>query len=196
MRQKESQKDHDSQMVMLEARVQTFQSWPFMSDCSCTPQKMAEAGFYSCGGNNEPDLVRCYFCRKELVRIFLTCSAQLCSPRFIFWRTAGSQRMTLGRSTKAMPGKAQYNAFCLFVVGVPCSLSYSGKHYIEPWTRGTCAYMNLGKKPNELTAVDVFGTLEVEKHKKMLQLASENHDTEVRANLKKTKLKINKLVPK
>ena len=56
--------------------------------------------------------------------------------------------------------------------------------------------MNLGKKPNELTAVDVFGTLEVEKHKKMLQLASENHDTEVRANLKKTKLKINKLVPK
>ena len=83
MRQKESQKDHDSQMVMLEARVQTFQSWPFMSDCSCTPQKMAEAGFYSCGGNNEPDLVRCYFCRKELVRIFLTCSALLTSLYFL-----------------------------------------------------------------------------------------------------------------
>lgn len=54
--------------------------------------------------------------------------------------------------------------------------------------------MNMGKKPNELTAVDVFGTLLVEKHKKMLKLAGEDRDTEVRANLKKTKLKINKLV--
>ena len=25
--------------------------------------RMAEAGFYACGGDNEPDLARCYFCR-------------------------------------------------------------------------------------------------------------------------------------
>ena len=62
--------------------------------------------------------------------------------------------------------------------------------------RGTCAYINLEKKPNELTAVDVFGTLEVEKHKKMLSLQNEDHEDNVRANLKKTKLKINKLVSK
>ena len=28
----------------------------------CLP-RMAEAGFYACGGDNEPDLARCYFCR-------------------------------------------------------------------------------------------------------------------------------------
>ena len=72
-----SAKENDSQMLMYEARLQTFQNWPFKSKCKskskfkskCTPQKMAEAGFYCCGGNNEPDLVRCYFCRKELVCI-------------------------------------------------------------------------------------------------------------------------------
>ena len=79
MRKKDKQNDNDSQMLMFEARVQTFQNWPFMSDCSCTPQAMAEAGFYSCGGNNEPDLVRCYFCRKELVKI-VNFDFQLSSP--------------------------------------------------------------------------------------------------------------------
>ena len=62
--------------------------------------------------------------------------------------------------------------------------------------RGSCAYINLGKKPNELTAVDVLGTLEVEKHKKILRLQNDDQDENVRANLKKTKLKIKKLVPK
>ena len=61
-------------MLMYDARLKTFRNWPFMSDCSCTPQKMAEAGFYSCGGDNEPDLARCYFCRKELVKIVNTWS--------------------------------------------------------------------------------------------------------------------------
>ena len=69
MKKGKKDKENDSQMLKYEARLQTFQNWPFKSDCSCTPQKMAEAGFYSCGGNNEPDLVRCYFCRKELVII-------------------------------------------------------------------------------------------------------------------------------
>ena len=27
---------------------------------------MAEAGFYHVGNDNEPDLVRCYYCRREL----------------------------------------------------------------------------------------------------------------------------------
>ena len=67
---------------------------------------------------------------------------------------------------------------------------------MSPDARGTCAYINLGKKPNELSAVDVLGTLEVEKYKKMLRMANDKHETEVRANLKKIKLKINKLVPK
>ena len=62
--------------------------------------------------------------------------------------------------------------------------------------RGTCAYVNLAKKPNELTAADVLGTLEVEKYKKMLRLANDEHEEEVRANLKEMKLKISKLVPK
>merc|ERR1712152_87213 len=35
-------------------------------DSSCTPEKMAEAGFYLVGNANEPDLVRCYYCRREL----------------------------------------------------------------------------------------------------------------------------------
>ena len=28
--------------------------------------KMAEAGFYHVGSDSEPDLVRCYYCRREL----------------------------------------------------------------------------------------------------------------------------------
>ena len=48
------------------ARLETFKrvQWPFLEDSSCTPDKMAEAGFYACGGQNAPDSVRCYFCRK------------------------------------------------------------------------------------------------------------------------------------
>ena len=57
----------DRIMVHVNARLQTFKNWPFTDgDSTCTPNKMAEAGFYCCGGENEPDLVRCYFCRKEL----------------------------------------------------------------------------------------------------------------------------------
>ncbi|KAI0210316.1 Baculoviral IAP repeat-containing protein 5 [Lamellibrachia satsuma] len=40
--------------------------WPFEKDCSCTPAKMAEAGFYHIGSDQEPDLVRCFVCLKEL----------------------------------------------------------------------------------------------------------------------------------
>jgi hypothetical protein len=30
-----------------------------LDEDKCTPQKMAEAGFYACGDAREPDLVRC-----------------------------------------------------------------------------------------------------------------------------------------
>ena len=57
----------DRIMVHVNARLKTFKNWPFTDgDSTCTPTRMAEAGFYCCGGENEPDLVRCYFCRKEL----------------------------------------------------------------------------------------------------------------------------------
>jgi baculoviral IAP repeat-containing protein 5 len=57
---------NDKEMMMTQARLKTFKSWPFDEDSSCTPLKMAEAGFYCCGSVAEPDLVRCFFCRKEL----------------------------------------------------------------------------------------------------------------------------------
>ena len=61
-------------------RLATFKNWPFSEEegSDCTPARcgrgslnkfkrhlfrMAEAGFYACGGENEPDLARCYFCR-------------------------------------------------------------------------------------------------------------------------------------
>ena len=59
-------KVNDTEMVMTRARLMTFKNWPFDEGSSCTPQKMAEAGFYCCGSVSEPDLVRCFFCRKEL----------------------------------------------------------------------------------------------------------------------------------
>ena len=62
--------------------------------------------------------------------------------------------------------------------------------------RGTCAYINLGKSPNELTVLDILGTLEPEKNKKLLRMTRNTHEEEVRANLKKIKQKINKLAPK
>lgn len=62
----EKGKRNDSVMLNVSARLATFTNWPFTEDCSCTPERMAAAGFYCCGGENEPDLVRCYFCRKEL----------------------------------------------------------------------------------------------------------------------------------
>lgn len=34
-----------------------------LTQFKCPLFRMAEAGFYACGGENEPDLARCYFCR-------------------------------------------------------------------------------------------------------------------------------------
>ena len=105
---------NDCEMLNLDARMRTFKHWPFKDDCSCTPEKMAESGFYFCGGDNEPDLVRCYYCRKELVRIivnsFIICwiiSIILPSVLHCYYnvcRMAGTPRTTLGRSMQVTPG--------------------------------------------------------------------------------------------
>ncbi|XP_051914422.1 baculoviral IAP repeat-containing protein 5b [Hippocampus zosterae] len=47
-------------------REQSFADWPFREDCNCTPEKMAKAGFVHCPGDNEPDVVCCFFCLIEL----------------------------------------------------------------------------------------------------------------------------------
>lgn len=49
-------------------RLATFNNWIFKHDktVKCTPKKMAEAGFYAIGGSDEPDLVKCFICFKEL----------------------------------------------------------------------------------------------------------------------------------
>lgn len=47
-------------------RVESFKDWPFLDDCSCTPQALAAAGFYHVPADNCPDRVRCFFCHNEL----------------------------------------------------------------------------------------------------------------------------------
>ncbi|XP_048508612.1 baculoviral IAP repeat-containing protein 5-like isoform X2 [Athalia rosae] len=48
-------------------RLASFENWPFQSDCSCTPEKMAAAGFILIGEREiEPDLVECFICGKQL----------------------------------------------------------------------------------------------------------------------------------
>ena len=129
---------NDSEMLNFEARIKTFKNWPFDADCSCTPEKMAEAGFYCCGGNNEPDLVRCYFCRKELVRIISPAFLHLNLRQLInvmmmmrlTCRMVGSLRTTLGRSTPATLGG-----------NVPISTLARSRQtsqfltFLEPWSR-------------------------------------------------------------
>ncbi|CAK9834370.1 Baculoviral IAP repeat-containing protein 5 [Anthophora retusa] len=48
-------------------RLKTFKDWPFQSsNDSCNPERMAAAGFFAVGGQEEPDLVECFICSKEL----------------------------------------------------------------------------------------------------------------------------------
>uniref|UniRef100_A0A3B1ING2 Baculoviral IAP repeat containing 5b n=1 Tax=Astyanax mexicanus TaxID=7994 RepID=A0A3B1ING2_ASTMX len=54
------------QMYSFERRLQTFSDWPFREDCQCTPEQMAKAGFVHCPSENEPDVVCCFYCLKEL----------------------------------------------------------------------------------------------------------------------------------
>ncbi|KAH9372373.1 hypothetical protein HPB48_021709 [Haemaphysalis longicornis] len=56
----------DLAMDLQENRLASFAQWPLTGNCKCTPEKMAEAGFYHCPSENEPDLARCYVCFKEM----------------------------------------------------------------------------------------------------------------------------------
>ncbi|XP_071962614.1 baculoviral IAP repeat-containing protein 5-like [Antedon mediterranea] len=47
-------------------RLLSFSDWPFTEGCACTPEKMADAGFYHCPTVHEPDAVKCFLCFKEL----------------------------------------------------------------------------------------------------------------------------------
>jgi len=56
----------DGHMGLYENRIKTFRNWIFPDNVNCNAERMANAGFYFCGTIQEPDLVRCYYCRKEL----------------------------------------------------------------------------------------------------------------------------------
>lgn len=56
----------DRDMDLVKNRLASFAQWPLTGNCECTPERMAEAGFYHCPTENEPDLARCYVCFKEL----------------------------------------------------------------------------------------------------------------------------------
>ncbi|XP_077551624.1 guanylate cyclase 32E-like, partial [Haemaphysalis longicornis] len=58
----------DLDMDLQENRLASFAQWPLTGNIKCTPEKMAEAGFYHCPTENEPDLARCYVCFKEMFR--------------------------------------------------------------------------------------------------------------------------------
>nr|ACO11057.1 Baculoviral IAP repeat-containing protein 5 [Caligus rogercresseyi] len=51
-----------------EERLKSFgKTWPFKEESSpCSPAEMAASGFYFVGNRKEPDLVRCFYCLREL----------------------------------------------------------------------------------------------------------------------------------
>ncbi|XP_032684301.1 baculoviral IAP repeat-containing protein 5 [Odontomachus brunneus] len=49
-----------------QGRIKTFNNWPFTISDKCNSECMAAAGFYAIGNNDEPDLVECFMCGKQL----------------------------------------------------------------------------------------------------------------------------------
>ena len=49
-----------------QSRRTTYGSWPFNESDKCSAERMAAAGFYVIGDSNEPDLVECFICSKQL----------------------------------------------------------------------------------------------------------------------------------
>lgn len=47
-------------------RLNSFTKWPFDESKACNKAKMAEAGFYFNGNDNEPDIATCFACSKTL----------------------------------------------------------------------------------------------------------------------------------
>ncbi|GFN98395.1 baculoviral iap repeat-containing protein 5 [Plakobranchus ocellatus] len=56
----------DIRLLCTSERLKTFEAWPNEVDCKCTPEKLAEAGFYFHPCKESPDNVCCVFCDKEL----------------------------------------------------------------------------------------------------------------------------------
>merc|ERR1712150_335889 len=57
--------NNDMAMFSFHARIETFSQWPH-TDCNCTPEKLADAGWFMIGSSTEPDQTRCYYCQREL----------------------------------------------------------------------------------------------------------------------------------
>lgn len=131
----------DRHMMTYRARLDSFQNWPFSEEDKCTPRKMAEAGFYACGDTREPDLARCYYCRKELDG----------------WE----------------PGD-------------------------DPWeehkshVKGACAYINLNKKPHQITIKDAM-SLEAERHASIVRKMTKERILQFREEVKDAKRGIEKM---
>ncbi|KAK0161956.1 hypothetical protein PV327_008350 [Microctonus hyperodae] len=48
-------------------RLKSYEHWPYQdSELKCNPEHMAAAGFVCIGGADEPDLVECFICSKQL----------------------------------------------------------------------------------------------------------------------------------
>jgi len=138
---------NDSAMLIVANRLATFSMWPFTEEegAACTPARMAEAGFYACGGSNEPDLARCYFCRKEL---------DGWEPQDTPWDEHASH------------------------------------------AKGNCAYINLGKKPDQLTVADVLQVLEPAKNKMVITKIHEAWQEQFARDVEATRREIDGLAPK
>jgi len=58
----------DRSLATFAGRLATFEkyNWPHGDDETCTAEKMADAGFYMVENEEEEDLARCFYCRREL----------------------------------------------------------------------------------------------------------------------------------
>lgn len=72
----------------------------------------------------------------------------------------------------------------------------------DPWSehkshaRGNCPYINLGKKPHELTVEDVLGVLEPAKHKIVITKLQEAWEQQFDLDCEATRNEIDRLAPK
>lgn len=56
-----------SSLFWKKVRLETFKNWPFQScNDACGPERMAAAGFFFIGTTDDPDLVECFICSKQL----------------------------------------------------------------------------------------------------------------------------------
>jgi len=53
-------------MFWKNGRLQTYKYWPFSLKEQCNANSMSAAGFFCVGGEDEPDLVECFMCCKQL----------------------------------------------------------------------------------------------------------------------------------